>query len=331
MKKVYILILIASLIFGASNQLLAGKNVFKVLALKGNVMINRAGTNSWDKLKSNASITDDQNIKLDDGAYLGLVHDGGRTVELKNSGTYSAAALSKDIKSKKDDLSKRLTKYVTEQISSADDLLSGSDYRNSMKITGSVERGITSEGQTNYKDAAGSRQDDILNNNNIIIVKSPRKTNILNSIVTFQWHPLPDVKDYAISLHDRFDREILTKTVSDTTISINLYDFNLEKNVYYFWNVSSANNKKIKSEDCAFLILPDEKVSAMNEDLSVIRDDYLKDNSSLGKIILATFYQENNLNIDAMNSYEEAIKQSPDVDEFKKLYDIFLYKLKTGN
>jgi hypothetical protein len=330
MKKTIILALVAFLIFSAQNQLSAEKPIFKILAIKGNVMISKAGTNNWDKLKSNATIYDNQNIKLDDGAYLGLVHDGGRTVELKNSGTYSVSTLSKDIKSKKDDLSKRLTKYVAEQIGSADDLLSSNDYRNSMKITGSVERGLTTEAQTNYKDVAGSRQDDILANN-IITIKSPRKTNIMNSIITLQWQRAKDVKEYTVSLHDRFDREILTKKVADTIISINLYDFNLEKNVYYFWSVASSNNQKIKSDDCAFLILPDEKVAAMKEDLTTIKEDYLKDNSSLGKIVLATFYQENNLNIEAMNSYEEAIKQSPDVDEFKKLYEVFLYKLKSGN
>jgi hypothetical protein len=44
----------------------------------------------------------------------------------------------------------------------------------------------------------------------------------------------------------------------------------------------------------------------------------------MNKLILARFYEEHNLLIDAITSYEEAIKMAPDVPTFQEEYDYFM-------
>ena len=48
--------------------------------------------------------------------------------------------------------------------------------------------------------------------------------------------------------------------------------------------------------------------------------------SPLNKIIYASFYEENGLILDALTKYEEAIKMSPEIQDFQELYENFLIK-----
>ena len=48
--------------------------------------------------------------------------------------------------------------------------------------------------------------------------------------------------------------------------------------------------------------------------------------TALNKYILAGFYEENNLLIDALTSYEEAIELAPDVESYKEAYVEFLLR-----
>ena len=53
--------------------------------------------------------------------------------------------------------------------------------------------------------------------------------------------------------------------------------------------------------------------------------------TALNKFIMAGFYEENKLLIDAITAYEQAIKLAPDVPTYKEAYEEFLLrnKLKT--
>ena len=48
--------------------------------------------------------------------------------------------------------------------------------------------------------------------------------------------------------------------------------------------------------------------------------------TALNKFILAGFYEENFLFIDAVAAYEEAIRLAPEVVDYKEAYDDFLIR-----
>jgi hypothetical protein len=52
----------------------------------------------------------------------------------------------------------------------------------------------------------------------------------------------------------------------------------------------------------------------------------LNEPTALNKLILAGFYEENNLLIDAITAYEEAVKLAPDVSSYQEDYDEFLIR-----
>ena len=48
--------------------------------------------------------------------------------------------------------------------------------------------------------------------------------------------------------------------------------------------------------------------------------------TALNKYLLASFYENNNLFIDAISAYEEAVKLAPDVTFYREAYDEFLLR-----
>jgi tetratricopeptide (TPR) repeat protein len=54
----------------------------------------------------------------------------------------------------------------------------------------------------------------------------------------------------------------------------------------------------------------------------------LSEENALNKFILAGFYEEHKLFIDAIAAYEDAIRLAPDVDSYKEAYEEFLLRNK---
>lgn len=324
MKSLRTFFSLLMILFISSALLFGQQPVFKVLALKGDLKYSKGSANSWESLTNKTKLFEKDKVKLSNDAYLGLVHSSGRTLELKKGGVYDVNALAKSVAKKEENITKRLTSYVVKELTDADDLLKSSDYKKSMDITGSVERGISVDSQESDHSSSYFGK-------GFIKIASPKKSNIIESELAFFWRKADGVKSYKFTVYDRFDREVFSKVTDDTTLKVNLYSYNLEKEVYYFWNVSSADNPKVKSEDCAFLLLADTKVANIKDQLAKITKETGPEESALNKIVLASFYEENNLYFDALKCYQNAVRIVPDVEEYQKLYQVFLYKMNASN
>jgi len=53
--------------------------------------------------------------------------------------------------------------------------------------------------------------------------------------------------------------------------------------------------------------------------------------TSLNKIVYASFFEENNLHLDALTKYEEAVNLSPEVEDFQMIYDEYVVASVLGN
>lgn len=312
----------------AFSATMEAKPEFKVLASKGKIMVQRSSS-GWETLSYNSKLFETDKIKIPDGGYLGIVHSSGRTVELKQSGEFSVSDLVKKISSKKGTASERLTDYVFDEMSQADDLLASDDYHNSMEITGSVERSISDDIFAGYEEDSEEGRMAIMQDRRPVIIKSPHKTNLLDSEIAFVWYRIPEAEEYVLTLRDRFDREVFTRKIMDTAVSVNLYDYNLEQDVYYFWNVMVAEKPGIKSDDCAFLLLPDEKVENIEREIANLCGSD-SERSAIDKIMLGAFFEKNDLYFEAMKAYEGAIELVPEVESYRKMYEAFLYKVRTN-
>ncbi len=87
----------------------------------------------------------------------------------------------------------------------------------------------------------------------------------------------------------------------------------------------SKNDPKQVSKSHLIKRLAPADEAVVKKSLAEISAD-VSEQTALNKFILAGFYEEHNLYIDAISAYEEAIKLAPDVPTYKEAYDDFLLR-----
>jgi hypothetical protein len=310
MKRSYSLLVLLILLVFAWSSSFAANEIFRVLAAKGETMVQRDGKGSWSKLITGNQLFGKDNIKINNGAYLGLVHSKGRTLELKKAGTYSASELAKEIVNKNTKVSEKLANYVMSQVGASKDIIGDNDYRKNMSTTGAVERSI---------------QTDALNQGSKIYANCPKRISVIGTEVNFSWSKAKDGNEYEYILTDRFDRPEFTKIIKDTIITINAKELKLNKDEYYFWKVRLTSNPDIKSDEICFSFLSDKKSNSIKDTVRLLKEDVGDDNAP-AKVLLAGFYEQNYLIKEADKAYNEAIKLAPDVEEYQNMYKEFLMR-----
>jgi len=93
--------------------------------------------------------------------------------------------------------------------------------------------------------------------------------------------------------------------------------------------ISVKENPKIKSNQYALHHINNEKASSLEKNLNILKRE-LKQENSINKIIMASFYEQNKLFLDAISAYEDAIEIEPEVYEYKLAYSRFLNRIGLG-
>jgi hypothetical protein len=122
-----------------------------------------------------------------------------------------------------------------------------------------------------------------------------------------------------------FDDELAKIETPETTITLDMKDARyVKENAILIEVKSKADPRQVSSQHLIKRLMPSdiEKIKTSLNEIMV----EVSDQTALNKFILAGFYEENNLYIDAIASYEEAIKLAPDVTTFKESYDEFLLR-----
>jgi hypothetical protein len=305
----YIALLIALALAVVSSQTTYSQGFeFKVLASKGNIEVKTPRSEA-KKIKTGDNINSDDIIKIPKSSYVGLMHKSGKTIEIKEEGEYKAKDLAEKLSSHKTSFSKRFAQYVADEIAGGESVMKGSNYRENMQSTGSVERGISDEFDPNKVK---------------IKLNTPRKFTAIQPVLTLYWNKIPGVTKYTFKLTDRFDRPVFSKEVSDTLYVLDLAPLDVEKDVYYFWKITSIAGVGAESETACFLYPSYEKMASKRDSIELLKRELEDDSSPLNQLIMASYFEENQLILEAMDSYQNAIKLAPEVEEFRQVYDKFL-------
>lgn len=270
---------------------------FKVLANKGSNEYKSG--ESWQSLKTGASLKPEDELKISENAYLGLVHSSGKPLELKQAGTYKVA----DLAAKMNGGAGAMSKYADFILSSN----SAEAKKNRLSATGAVHRG----------DAAS------LN----VFLPPAQSASLFGNTMTIEWEAPKVGGPYRIYIKDIFEEERKHFDTPETTYTIDLSTVNLGVETAFLVEVVSMQDQKIKSESKVVKKLSpadSEKIKKLYGEIA----EGLKDQTALDKFLQAGFYEKNGLLIDALTSYEEAIKLAPDIDSYKEARDEFLYRNK---
>jgi hypothetical protein len=268
---------------------------FKVLANKGANEV-KSGEN-WQPLKTGATLKKGDEVKLGDNAYIGLVYNTGKPKELKKPGSY-----------KVDDLAAEMTGGTSVLNKYTDFILSSNSAeakKNRLSATGAVHRDVATASAIK------------------LLLPESQHTGIYNSEAVINWEG--GSGPYIVVLRDMFEDELNRMETPENSLRIDLTNPKYASLNAIFVEVSSKADPKVSSKRHLIKKLPQGEHDQVKKSLNEILGEVSEQNA-LNKYIMAGFYEEHNLFIDAIAAYEEAIKLAPDVPTYLEGYSDFLLR-----
>jgi hypothetical protein len=292
MKKGRILLLVG--FFAVSTLVNAQDYTFRVLANKGANEIKTGDT--WQPVKTGASLKLGDELKVTENASIGLVHSSGKPLEVKKASTYKVADLAAQVSGS----TSVLNKYTDFILSSN----SAEAKKNRLSATGAVHRGLGIK----------------------VYLPKNQYSSVFNNIVYVSWDK-SEKGPYVVSFLNMFDDVLLKMETPENTVSIDLNDPKFSGETAILVEIQSkATGTK---SDERYLI---KKLSAGEQaKINVVYTDVvkeLKDETALDKLVLAGFFEQNKLLIDAITAYEQAMKLAPDDPTYSDYYEEFLLRNK---
>ncbi len=292
-QKLILSAILVAVAFGVSAQDYA----FKVLANKGNNEV-KAGE-SWQPLKTGAALQAGDEVRLGDNSYVGLVHSSGKPVEVKEAGVHKISALADKVGAG----SSVLNKYTDFILSSN----SAEAQKNRLSATGAVHRAL--EGDAAIK----------------VFLPEKDHSGIFNKTAVINWEASDVAGPYVVTVINMFEDVLIKAETPETSYEVDLSDPKLANETAILIQVSAkADAKQVSKQHMIKKLSPAEleKVSAAIQEIK----GEVSEETAMNKLYLASFYEKNNLLIDAICAYEEAVKLEPEVAVFKDSYEEFLLR-----
>ena len=227
---------------------------------------------------------------------MGLVHKSGKAIELRQEGIIVIADLLKQVSSKQTSMDK-LVGFVVNSVKGAEE---GKNIRSA-----SVEMSL---------------------NVNKLRLISPRTTKTIDDEMSFTWHGSADGKPatYVFTITDANQNVRFKKELTETQLSVNLKQLNLEKDRCYYWSVAQVGAQTPAAESYCIYLLNEAEAASLTNQLQVLRQEQNAQPTALDKLMLGAFYEQNGLTYRALNAYKEAASVGGDVEIFSDSYREFL-------
>jgi hypothetical protein len=263
---------------------------FKVLANKGSNTVKSGA--DWVPLKTGATLKDGDELKLVENAYLGLVYNSGKPLELKQAGNYKVHDLAAKMKGS----TSVLNKYTDFILSS-----NATGKKDKLSATGAVDRGENLPVR--------------------LLLPENQSAGIYNNIAIVSWETKA-TGPYTVTVRNMFDDELNKFETAETKVQIDLADAKYAKENAVLIEVKAKSDHRPSKPRLIKKLTPAEH-AGIQKSLTEINND-VAEQTALNKLILARFYEEHNLIIDAITSYEQAMAMAPDVPTFQEEYQYFL-------
>ncbi|NJM24166.1 MAG: hypothetical protein HC859_00030 [Bacteroidia bacterium] len=274
--------------FAATAQ---GDYTFRVMVNKGANQV-KAGKD-WVPIKVGAQLKSNDEVKVAENAYLGLVHVNGKPLEVRKAGNHKVIDLASQVSGG----SSVLNKYT-------DFILSeNSQKKNNLAATGAVHRG------TEFIQ---------------VFLPGSEQALVFNDKVTITWDSSAKAP-FLVTMSSLFEEELDRIETTKYSVDINLADrkFEYEDNINV--KVYSKGDPTKVSEVYTLRRYSKADKTRIKAALTQL-GDAIAEETALNKLFLAGFYEQNRLIIDASTAYQEAAKLAPDVPQYREAYEEFLLR-----
>ena len=315
MKTIFAYFTMSFLIFSGSNAFSQGY-VFRVLANKGQNQVKRAAGNT-EGLKTGATLKAGDQLIASSDAYIGLMHKTGKTLEVRQPGVLKVNDLEKKVAAKKTSVTSRYAQYVMNQIN--DDGVSN-NYRRSNNVTGAAKR-TTGEGVPITID--------------FVLPIDSNKVVAYDDEIVLRWVPAKseeeevtfDGRKFKVVIQNIFDEDIYQVESDNPSVALDLGAIENESTLYLVRITTIEENgaDSLNSIEYAIEKFSFDENPKLAEELEAARAE-VDTETSMGKLVMASFYDNKGMLLEAMREFETLVRENPDVDSFKELYSEFLAK-----
>lgn len=266
---------------------------FKVMANKGANEVKSG--DSWQAIKPGSSLKSGDELKIAENSYIGLIHATGKPMELRQAGSFKVADLAAKLSGGGASV---LNKYTDFILSS-----NAEGKKNKLSATGAVHRGL----------------EDIK-----VFLPENQYSDVFNSYAIINWESSKSGGPYIVSFKNMFDEELSKIETPETTAKINLAAPEFANESAILVEVKSKSDGKSKSEQHLIKKMSPSQQERVKKELAEFGAEATQE-TALNKYIMAGFYENQKLFIDAISAYEEAIKLEP---SYKEFYEDFLLRNK---
>lgn len=293
MKKETLALAIAVLLapFG-----LYGQYAFKVLANKGGNEFKSA--DEWQPIKTGAVLKETDEIKLVENSYLGLVSSSGKALEVRIAGIHKVASLTEQLKGGGTTVLQKYTDFILSSNSAE-------AKKNRLSATGAVHRGEVKPIH--------------------LLLPENQHSALFNPTAVISWENTKIPGPYVLTVMNMFDDVLDKIETPDLQYVVNFGNPKFaNQNALIVQVNAKADSREVSKQHLIKRLSPSEQEN-IRKSLEHINSE-LSEPTALNKLILAGFYEENRLLIDAITCYEEAIKLAPDVPSYQEAFDEFLLR-----
>ncbi len=269
---------------------------FRVLANKGTNQVKSG--DAWQPLKTGTQLKKNDELKVSENASVGLVSNNGKPLEIKEAKTYKVI----DLLVKVGTNTSVLNKYTDFILSSNSDEAK----RNRLAATGAVHRGM----------------EDIK-----LFLPENQNADVFNNVVIFHWEATKGLPPFIVSVKDLYGTELLRIQSNESSAIIDLNEPKIAKESSVLVGVKSKSDNASNSEQRLIKKLSSSRQEQIKKLVGEVGSE-LKEETAFNNYLLAAFYEENKLFIDAITCYEKALKMDPENPTYKDAYEEFLFRNK---
>lgn len=265
---------------------------FKVLANKGTNKVERMN-GEVVTLNSRDLLYETDIIITSDGAYIGLMHSSGKAQEIKGKQRVAVADLIVNVSGQQLSSLSKYAQVISQRLA---------------------------EGETEKKVSVGTRAV-----GSKISVIMPQESQLFGNKAVIKWNTSEmdaTGQMYEVVVLDILDEVIFSATTSSDSVLIDFSEVENEMGLYVL-KVRKKDDPDFASANYPIRHLMGEDYDQVSSDLEPLVSG-LSEDSPLNLLIIASFFDEKDLFLDAQYNYERAIALSPDIPEYKELYQIFL-------
>lgn len=272
---------------------------FEVIVSQGDNYV-RSGQNEWEKIKIGTGIFSGGELKVSASGYVALLFGKGKLVELKHAQpkTYKFEELVDLVPKEEKALVTQFLNYLLSKMAPESRETNRMEYD---ELMGATERG--SEEIALFMDI---------------------NANLYNTDAVIRWEPPTSAGGYVVTLKHIFEDVIRIIETEKPYFELDFNDEAIKGKSIVIINVSLKNDMETTSGDYAIQRMDeaDAEISIKLKEL----ESGLDAESPFSHLIIAEFFEQNKLLLDALTRYEYAIRQSPGVDYFRDAYREFLMR-----